>query len=164
MRSVMFLASLASALAVGVLVPGGALSAAGGSHLPVKGSISGTFTFDPLAGRGHIVGGGEIAHFGRVAVSEDAQYVFTGPTTFLGYFDSAWTAANGDQLFLTGVSDGTLTDATHATEVGDWTATSGTGRFANATLTATGSIHVTFTSPVGGVWTATVLGELNWGN
>lgn len=163
MRRMLFLASLASALVVGVLGPGGALAAVGGSNLPVKGSASGTFSFDPLTAQAHIVGSGEMTHFGRVTFNEDTQYVFTSPTTFIGYSTQSLTAANGDQVFLTGVVNGTLTDSTHATETGDWTSTGGTGRFMDATLTTTPSIQVTFTSPVGGVWTATLLGQLSWG-
>jgi hypothetical protein len=163
MRRMMFLASLASALVVGALGPAGASSAVGGSNLPVKGSGSGTFTYNPLTAQGDIAGSGEMTHLGRVTFNENSQYVFTSPTTFIGYFTSTLTAANGDQLFMTGVANGVLTDGTHATETGDWTLTSGTGRFMDASLTASPTIHVTFTSPVGGVWTLTLVGKLSWG-
>lgn len=163
MRRMIFLAALASALAFGVLAPGGAFSAVGGSHVPVKGTISGTFTFDLLTWQAQVVGSGQLTHLGRMTMGEEAQYVFTSESTFTASFDTAFTAANGDQVFLTGTSSGAFTDGTHAAHQGVWTSTGGTGRFANASLTATGTVHVTFITQTSGVFTATVNGELDWG-
>lgn len=79
MRRVIFLAGLA--LAVGVLVPGSALPAVGGSDLPLKGSFSGTTTHNLVTGHLDAVSTGELTHFGLATLEQSVQVAATGPTT-----------------------------------------------------------------------------------
>jgi hypothetical protein len=164
MRKAILLASLA--LAVGALVPSSALPAAGGSDLPLKGSFSGT-TVHNLA-TGHLDGTstGEFTHFGSSMLEQSVQVAITGATT--RSWSGTWTltAANGDQLSGTSVGTGSLTDPTHITFVLDYTATGGTGRFADASATFTITLYFHRVALVNGIsygeHDATLDGQLNW--
>lgn len=164
MRRTILLAGLA--LAIGVLLPGTALSAAGGSNLPLKGSFSGTSTYNPATHTAHILLTGTATHFGLMTFEQDAQVVPTGPSTFS--FTGTWTltAANGDQLFGTAAGTGTRTDPTHVTYVVDRTSTGGTGRFADATATFTTVTYSARLAPEGGMMRnaleGTLDGQLSW--
>lgn len=160
MRKMILLAGLA--LVVGVFLPGRAGSATGGSDLPFKGAMAGSFTLDPGTGQSHVVGSGRLSHLGLTTLDEYAQFVPTGPDTYLQYYTQTLMAANGDQLLTTGVGNGTLTDASHATVLADYTASGGTGRFAAGSGSSTATIHVTFLSPVAGTWKATIEGERSY--
>jgi hypothetical protein len=154
------------ALAVGVVLPGSALSAAGGSDRPVKGSFTGTATLNLLTGQTDAVGSGTGSHVGLATVEEHSQLVPTGETTFSRSGTWTGTAANGDQIFATSTGTLTFTDATHAIAVVTYTVTGGTGRFADATGTMTATVHATVDSVVGGIstisWEGTVTATLSY--
>ena len=160
MRRLILLAC--SVAAVGAFLPGSARPAVGGSDLPYKATIAGSFTFDPVTGQSEIVGNGQLSHLGLATSDEHAQLVPTGPTTFINYYTQTLTAANGDQLFSTGVGSGTLTDPVHATIVADYVSTGGSGRFAAASLSAHATVHITFLSAAAGTWEATGVGRLSY--
>ena len=132
MRRLILLASLA--LAVGGLVPGSALPAAGGSKLPVQGSHSGYGTWNLLTGQFQVASTGPISHFGFTTVDQDVQAVPTGPNTTIWFGTWTATAANGDQMLGTATGTTVFTDAVHSTSQGIYTSTGGTGRFADASL------------------------------
>lgn len=144
-----------SAMAVALLLPGIALSAAGGTDLPIKASHSGYGTADlttlPVI-QTRLVTSGVVSHLGLSTLVQDLVVVFSGPTiTSTG----TWTitAANGDQIFGTVTGGGIFTDAVHSTTVATYTSSGGTGRFAEATTTFTAIVHGTRVSVVGGVGT-----------
>jgi hypothetical protein len=97
MRTPMLLGGLA--LAVGLLLPAGAVADAGGSNLPFKTSNSGYGTLNLATGQQHVVGSGPATHFGLTTSEQHNQLVPTGPGTFS--WTGTWTAtsANGDQVF-----------------------------------------------------------------
>ena len=154
MRKMILLAALA--LAAGVLLPGSALPAVGGSDLPLKGTQSGYGTGDlrslPVV-HAHIVTTGEVSHSGLATAVQDLVIVFTGPATFT--FTGTWTvrAANGDQTYGTLAGSGVLTDAVHSTSEATYTSSGGTGRFADASSTFTAITHATRVSFEGGIAT-----------
>lgn len=165
MRRLTLLAGLV--LTVGVLLPGSALPAMGGSNLPLKGSITATSEHNLVTGQFHGVANGQLTHFGLMTLEQYAQIVITGPPITLN-FTGTWTltAANGDQLFGTATGIGHPTDATHITLVIDYTSTGGTGRFADASATFTATIYHTRTALVNGIsygeQQVTLDGELSW--
>jgi hypothetical protein len=164
MRRVIFLAGLA--LVVGVLAPGGALPAVGGSDLPLKGSFSGTTSHTLATGHLDAVSTGKSTHFGLTTLKQSVQVVATGPTT--RSWSGTWTltAANGDQMVGTCVGMGTLTDPTHITFVIDYLSGGGTGRFADASATFTITLYFHRVALVSGIsygeHTATLQGQLSW--
>ena len=141
MRRIILLAGLA--LAVGVLLPAGAMPAAGGSDLPFKGYMSGNGTTSLATGQAHHVVTGSVSHFGLSTLDEHFQVVFTGPGTFNTAGTWTLTAANGDQMFGTLTSTGRFTDAIHSTSLVNFVSTGGTGRFADASLTFSVSVQST---------------------
>ena len=164
MRNAIFFAGLA--LAVGALVPGSALSAAGGSDLPLKGSFSGATVHNLVTGHLDGTSAGEFTHFGSSTLEQSVQVATTGPTT--RSWSGTWTltAANGDQLSGTSVGTGNLTDLTHITFVLDYTATGGTGRFAGSSSTFTITLYFHRVALVNGIsygeHDATLDGQLSW--
>lgn len=154
-------------LAVGVLMPASARPAAGGSDLPLKGSLFGTSAHNLGTGLLHSDATGEITHFGLTTVVQDSVMVPTGPPgnpfASFNWTSGTWTltAANGDQM--SGASVGTcIRGATTVRCVLDYTASDGTGRFQDATATFTVTAEVTrialeFPGPVS---ISTVAGEL----
>jgi hypothetical protein len=146
--------------------PGGAQASVGGSDLPFTGSFTGSSAHNLATGEFHAVWTGEASHFGISNLEQHAQVAFTGPTT-LG-FSGTWTltAANGDQLYGSAVGTGVRIDATHITLVIDYTATGGTGRFADATATFTLTAHHARTALENGIsyaeQQATLDGQLSW--
>lgn len=163
MRRMILLAGLA--LAVGALLTGSALSAVGGSNLPLKGSFSGSSTYNPSTYTAHILLTGTATHFGLMTFDQDAQVVPTA--TGYTYFGT-WTltAANGDQLFGTAEGIGTRTDPTHVTYVVDRTSTGGTGRFTDASATFTTLVYSTRIGVENGMvinaLEGTLDGQLSW--
>src|SRR5262249_31385835 len=149
MRRALFLAGLA--LAVGAVVPGSALPAAGGSDLPLKGSFSGATVHNLATGHLDGISTGEFTHFGLSRLEQSVQVAATGPTS--RSWSGTWTltAANGDQLSGTSVGTGSLTDSTHITFVLDYTSSSGTGRFADSSATFTITLYFHRVALVNGI-------------
>jgi hypothetical protein len=130
MLRVLLLAGRLSAF--GLPGPGGAQASVGGGKLPFTGSFTGSSAHNLSTGQFHSVWTGEASHFGISNLEQDAQIAITD-STHVG-FAGTWTltSANGDQLYGTAVGAGIRTDATHITLVIDYTASGGTGRFADA--------------------------------
>ncbi len=165
MRKAILLAGLV--LTLGVLLPGSARPAVGGSDLPLKGTASGYFTLNLLTGQSHVVGtDGQLTHLGLWTSTQNEQLVPTGPGTFNLFTTGTMTAANGDQLFLIGAGTGTGVIGSHGTFTINYTTSSGTGRFAGASATFVALVQTTFVSQVGaietGAWDATFDGQLSW--
>lgn len=164
MRRLILLACLA--LAVGGLVPGSALPAAGGSDLPVQGSHSGYGTWNLLTGQFQVASTGPISHFGFTTADQDVQAVPTGPNTTVWFGTWTATAANGDQMFGTVTGTVRFTDAVHSTTVASYVSTGGTGRFADASLTASAAVEGTRLSVEGVIATSffkgTIVGRLSY--
>lgn len=164
MRGMVLLAGLA--LAVGVLLPGSALPAVGGSDLPVKGSESGYCTTNIVTGQGHCVTTGRISHSGLDTSEQDIQLVPIGPETFLWFATMTSTSANGDQMFFTGTGIGIATDSVHSTVLGHYVSTGGTGRLADASETLDTIDHSTIVSVEGAIVTTseevTIVGTLSY--
>lgn len=164
MHRVIFLIGLA--LAIGVLLPGSALSAGGGSDLPFKGSQSGYGTWDLVTGQFSVVSSGPLNHLGLSTIDQAVQAYPIGPDTN-GWFGT-WTvtAANGDRMFGTSTGTTTFTDGVHSTSQGTFTSTGGTGRFADASASSTGSGHNTLISVEGTTATffteITIVGQLSY--
>jgi hypothetical protein len=155
-------------LAFGALAPGSALAKAGGSDLPLKGSLSGTSVHDYATGHLEAVSTGNLTHLGLTTLAQDAQIVIVPGTPPTLSWTGTWTltAANGDQLWGTAVGIGTPTDATHIRLVLDYTLTGGTGRFQHASATFTAVVYhhqVSLVNAVSyGEHEATLDGQLSW--
>ena len=164
MRTTMLLAALA--LAVGLLLPAGAVADAGGTDLPFKGSSSGDTTFNLATGEVRLVSTGNVSHFGLVGFEQQGLLVPTGVGTFSSSFSWTLTAANGDRMLGTATGTVTFTDATHSTAVATDTSSSGTGRFADAELTFVATVRNTRVAADGvivtGVHEGTVVGRLGY--
>ena len=112
-------------------------SAAAGHQVPFRASYSGTAAFNSATGTALFTGTGIASDLGR-STNVNNITVLSGPVNCPGGFANknveTLTAANGDQLMLTGPHDvgcPTRPGVVHGT--GDWTVTGGTGRFAGAT-------------------------------
>ena len=164
MRTAILLAGFA--LAVGVLLPAGAVAGAGGTDLPLEGSQSGYITTNLLTGELHLVSSGPVSHFGLSTSEQHLQLVPTGPGTFSWFGTWTLTAASGDEMF--GATTGTVTfaaDGVHGTSLGTYTSSGGTGRFAGATATVLSTGQSTRLSVEGPIATsfseATLVGTLS---
>ncbi len=131
-------------LAVAAFAPGSALADVGGSNLPLKGSFTGTSTYYPATCAAHIVITGQMTHLGLMTLEQDACITHTPDNQTYTIVSGNWTmtAANGDQLFGTATGTGIRTDASHVTYTVVRTSTGGTGRFADASATGTGTMYV----------------------
>lgn len=164
MRRVILLTGLA--LVIGVLLPGSALSARDGSDLPMKGSQSGYGNWNLVTGQFSVVSSGPLSHLGLSTTAQDVQAYPIGANTN-GWFGT-WTvtAANGDQMFGTSTGTTTFTDSVHSTSLGTFTSTGGTGRFADASLSSTGTGHNTLVAVEGTTATffteITIVGQLSY--
>lgn len=151
--------------AFGLPGPGGAQASVGRSDLPFTGSFTGSSAHNLATGEFHSVWTGEATHFGISDFEQHARVAFTGPTTLSSSGTWTLTAANGDQLWGTAVGACTRTDATHITVIVDYTASGGTGRFADASATFTMTIHHARTALENGIsygaQQATVDGQLS---
>ena len=164
MRKITFLTALAVALAA--LAPTSAAPAARGGDLPFKGVQSGFATTNLATGQAHLLTSGTMSHFGLSTGEQQLQLVPTGPGTFtlLG----TWTlaAANGDQMFGTVAGTIRFSDAVHSISVADYVSTGGTGRFADAGLTASAVVEGTRLSVEGVIATTffegTIVGRLSY--
>jgi hypothetical protein len=131
-------------LAFGAVAPGSALAKAGGSDLPFKGSVTGTSVHNLVTGQLDAVSAGKLTHLGRATLEQQALILIIGtPPNHTLDVSGTWTltAANGDKLSGTSAGIGTPTDATHITLVIEYTATGGTGRFANASAEFTATFY-----------------------
>ena len=159
-------------LGVGLISPGAALAAAGGTNLPLRGQTNGVVSFDSSTGLFRSSSSGEGLHLGAFSVTNSGSLMPTGfnppfvPYAVMG--TQTVVAANGDQLFgtLTGVGVNDIaTSAASGTNV--ITITGGTGRFANATGSYTVTYKSQATSMIGtidsGPVTTTFEGALNLG-
>ena len=84
----------------------------------------------------------QLRHLGRTTATNEETSTFT-PTGIIISNTATYTAANGDQLFVTFSGTATLPDANLAVSIsGTETVTGGTGRFAGATgsLSRTGTV------------------------
>ena len=100
----------------------------GGSNRPFKGIVAGAITGIAPSGALVVVAIGEATHLGNFTRTE---YVFLGPGGAIAG-SLVFTAANGDQLSAD--FSGNFTSPT--TAEGTYTLTGGTGRFRDATGTA----------------------------
>lgn len=154
------------ALALIAVFPGIALSATGGSNLPVVGSQTGVCTMNLVTGQQHCLSSGPISHLGWAITDQEFLVMPTGPGTLA--FSGTWTttAANGDQLSGTSSGTSSTADGVHFTGVGTWVSTSGTGRFMGASLTMHGTGPITIVSIEGAIATAdvgvTIVGRLSY--
>ena len=146
MRRMILLAGLV--LAVGVLLPGSARPAAGGTDLPFSFSgATGHSTLNLQTGQLHIsFDPGPLMHFGWSTNEQDGYAIPGGPGTFNVFTQWTITAASGDQLF--GRCSGTVTTLPDGDHLGlvDCFSTGGTGRLADesATFSVTSlTTHVT---------------------
>lgn len=155
-------------LILGALVPGSGVSAVRGSDVPLKGTADGEFTADLSTGAVHVVGtGGELSHLGRWTSSQDIQLVPLGAGRFAVFASNGtMTAANGDRLFFTGQGGGSGNPGVSATFTINYSATGGTGRFADAGATFVSVVHTERVSLVGsletGVFAASFDGSLSY--
>src|SRR5215469_18096695 len=125
-------------IAIGTIgIGANSASAAPGDQVPFRASYSGTAAFNSTTGTALFTGTGIASHLGR-STNVNSITVLSGPVSCPGGFANknveTLTAANGDKLMLTGPRDvgcPTRPGVVHGT--GDWTVTSGTGRFAGAT-------------------------------
>jgi hypothetical protein len=141
MRKALMIAGLI--LAIGALVPVGALAKAGGTDRPIKDTSSGIIVVDPATLSFTVDTAGRIAHLGRATAHLEGVVTPTGPLTFSVDGTVTAVAANGDKLFATFSGSGT-NDGSGNTEGPEVTTiTGGTGRFENARGTEAGSFRTT---------------------
>jgi hypothetical protein len=131
MRKLILLAGLI--LALGVLLPGSARSAVGGTDRPFTGNTVGSASFVPdqscpLGFRSVVETSGTASHLGLVSFSTDHCFA---PPNLLTQGQGTFVAANGDELYLTYTGECTPPD--FATCITDNVVVGGTGRFADAT-------------------------------
>ena len=123
-------------LALGVLAPATALGKAGGTDRPVRGHSSGTTVLDLGTLAFTVDATGVISHGGKSTSHFDGVLTFTGPDTFDVTGSVTITTANGDELFGTVSGSGTTDASGDAQGTNVITYTGGTGRFENASGTA----------------------------
>jgi hypothetical protein len=139
---------LTSVLALFVVAPGAAVAKRGGTDRPIHGSGTAIDTVDLATGTGSGEGPAIISHLGKGTFSHSFTTTFTSPTTITVSSSETFTAANGDQFFTTFTGTGTLTGL-NAVVTGVATITGGTGRFADASGTLTGTFNAEPISQVG---------------
>jgi hypothetical protein len=129
-------------LALAVLSPASALAKPKGTDRPLKATISGTVSLTVATGVFTSDASGESSHLGKYTVHLQGQVGPTPQGTYAGSGSITWVAANGDEL--TGTFD-LSTDrpppAPHTTTL-EIAIKGGTGRFADASGTATATTHV----------------------
>jgi hypothetical protein len=147
-------------LAVGVLSPGSARPAVGGTDLPFKSSFSGTSALNLQTGHVHNLSIGTATHFGLGLIEQDGYLIPdpTRPGTFTIVTSLTVTAANGDQLFGSCAGPVTTTDGVHFLLSVNCSAGSGTGRLAQASLDIIVTAVSTRVSVENGIATQRVVG------
>ena len=163
---------LTSLLALAVVTPGAAVAKRGGTDRPFKGKGSGTttVTVGTTPFLGSTEGTGRFSHLGKTSYSSNFAVTLTGPNSFTIAGTQTLVAANGDMLFMSFTGTGTFVGPFapgQTTETNlSYTVTGGTGRFDDATGTATGRVLGEVTSVVGatgtGPHTSTVKGTLSY--
>jgi hypothetical protein len=138
-----------------------ATEAKGGSALPFTGTLQATefvVSQDATGDVRHLDGTGNATHLGRFILSADFTVTMaTGNATGT----ATWTAANGDQIFVSVVGHGDIVVFPIVTITETHTITGGTGRFADAS----GTIRIARSgSIVTGVTSGSLSGEINLGH
>ncbi len=110
-----------------------------GTDRPWKGHLCGSSVLNMSTGGFVQDLKGQESHLGRVSVHQTGTVVPTGPTTFTLSGTGVGTAANGAKLFVSFTGSGTADAAGNSQGHTMITITGGTGRFADASGTATGS-------------------------
>jgi hypothetical protein len=140
--------ALGFALAIAALAPAAAPAKAGTTDRPVKGTMSGTSVGSVLTGTGTADETGVATHLGRFTLHADTKITkITSPTTYELSGTFTIVAANGDRLRGTLTATGTETgppgagfgEFTGHTATLDITIIGGSGRFADASGTLTGT-------------------------
>ena len=153
------------ALVVGLLLPGSALPARGGTDLPFMASMAGRGTVNLVTGQGHNLLTARATQFGLGTLEESSQFAPIAPGTFVSIGTLTLTAANGDQMFGTATGPGSTIDGVHFTFSLHALFTGGTGRFAGASLAYDVVVHSTTVSVDGAIATseleATAVGRLS---
>jgi hypothetical protein len=144
LRTAVALAGLV--LAVALLGPSAAVAKKGGTDRPLKDRESGTTVLDLATGAFVSDTTGVASHLGRTSSHIDGVVTITGPDTFTVSGSSVTLAANGDELFGTFIGSGTTDAAGNSAGQVTTTFTGGTGRFANASGSATGPFSQVLTS------------------
>ena len=117
---------------------------------PLKLSCQTTFAFTPT-GSIHIEGRCHYSHLGLTSVVSE-QIIIPQPNGTINIVNtSVYTAANGDELFATVAGTGAFTATGEVVFSGVETYTGGTGRFADASGSATIAGGAAFTSATTGV-------------
>jgi hypothetical protein len=143
MRKPIMIAGLV--LALGVLAPATALGKAGGTDRPISAHASGTTVVDlgTLAFTSDI--SGIWSHMGKSTAQIEGVITPTGPDTFTIAGSFVIVAANGDEVFGTFSGSGTNTPSGSEGTV-DVTYSGGTGRFTDASGSASGPFTQTLIS------------------
>lgn len=145
---------LMSLLALAVVTPSAAVAAQGGTDRPLKGTGSGTLTFDfatsPIPATAE--GTAHFSHLGKSTYTQDFRITATGLTTYALAGTETIVAANGDMLFATSTGAGEnpvfVVGQTFETPL-VFTITGGTGRFAGASGTQTATFTTVIDSIAG---------------
>lgn len=146
---------LMSLLALAVVAPSAAVAKRGGTDRPLKGSGSGTITFNfatnPFPASD--VGTARFSHLGKSTFSRNFTITFTSATAFTVAGTETIVAANGDMVFSTFTGTGELGGVFGVGQTAETTVvstiTGGTGRFADASGTVTATISSVAVSVVG---------------
>jgi hypothetical protein len=136
MRKAIMIAGLV--LAFGVLAPATALGKAGGTDRPISVHQSGTTVVDVGTLAFTTETTGIVSHMGKSTAEIEGVITPTGPDTFTIAGSAVIVAANGDELFGTFTGSGTNTPGGGSEGTVDVTYSGGTGRFTNASGTASG--------------------------
>ena len=109
-------------------------------HAVIEGNANPTF-IDPCTIENHETASGKALHLGRITWSSDEMAVFVPcpPPTFPAIIEVTgnftMTAANGDEIYGEYHTTGTFDPVAGVSVRGEYTFTSGTGRFRNVTGT-----------------------------
>jgi hypothetical protein len=136
------------------MTPAAAIGAARGTNRPLTGTLTTITTVNLITGAGTQVSSGHFSHLGKVSGSADFQFALVGPSGFSFTGTGTTVAANGDKLFTTvSATNGTLGPPITSTSTN--TITGGTGRFADASGTYSGTAVSTSVSIIGSTETVT---------
>ena len=169
-RRPIIMSSAALVLLAGAVLAVTALSrptarAAHGTARPLAGTGTGTMTLNLLTGAATAGFTGRLSPLGADTGSDNLHFTITSATTFSYTGTRTFVAAGGNKVFSAITGHGTFTATTaHSTETD--TITGGTGRFAAATGTYTGTISSVVVSATTG-WqtsrvTATARGQIRY--
>jgi hypothetical protein len=165
LRRLVFVSALV--LAVTALGPAAAQGAAKGPDRPLRGAGTSTAIINLATGTGAVDGAGYLTHLGwYTAHTDDTSFTLTG-NTFVIAGTATFVAPNGDKIFTTVATNGTVT-ATGSVSTSVNTITGGAGRFADATGTLTVTDVGVTVSVVGSVVTSkgtdTEAGHISYGH